>query len=272
MDEDEFESGYTGTDTAAEKPPVDEPVVEEAQESEVKEEAKQEETPAEPAKDPLQEVLAKLDKFEGRIRNTEGHIGGLNHNLKQMQETLAASKAASQQVSDAPTQAQVKEAMSNPKEWDDLKADFPEWSAATEKFMDARLASVGKVNPDEIAKVANDLNGKVDTTRKESIDAVLDGVIEDWDQEVKKPEFVSWVQSQPENIQALGASENIRDAAKMLRMYATHRAKAVAPPVPTPSVATRQKRIEAAITPKGSGGFAPAKTDMDEFEAGYSSR
>ena len=260
-DEDgDFESGYLGEDAAA-KPPT-EPAVTEAIEPEMKEEPIQ----ALPVVDPLQEMRDLIEKQNTRIRNTEGHIGGLNHNLRQMQETLTASKAASQQVSDAPTQAMVRDAMSNPKEWEDLKADFPEWSTATEKLMDSRLAQVNRGNPDEIAKIANDLNGKVDNSRKESIDAVLDGVLEDWDQEVKKPEFSTWMQSQSESVQALGASDNIRDAAKMLRMYAAHQTKASTPP---PNVSARQKRIEAAVTPRGSGGFSQSKSDADEFEAGY---
>lgn len=264
----EFESGYTD-DNAAEKPPVEE-VAEVTPEPEVKEEIK-EEVAETPKPDPLVEVLSRFDKMEHRLRNTEGHIGGLNHNLKQMQETLAASKAASQQVSDAPTQEQVKEAMANPKEWDELKSDFPEWASATEKFMDARLSKVPAVDETKIRELEQKLNNETATLRKESIDATLDAVLPDWDLEVKTPEFSKWMESQSDDVKALAASNSIRDAAKMLRLFSTHKARSVPEPKPS-NVAARQKRIEAAVTPKGTGGFAPAPTELDEFESGYTTR
>lgn len=263
-DNEEFESGYG----AAEEP---QPEAKEA----LKEEPQQEATPVpekaeEPKVDPLQEIRDLLEKQNARIRNTEGHIGGLNHNLKQMQETLAASNAAAQRVAEAPTQAQVKEAMSNPKEWDELKADFPEWSAATEKLLDARLSTVGKVDMSAIQKVEEQLRNETASIRKEIIDSTLDVVLPNWTEEINKPEFVTWMQAQPAETQALASSDKVCDAAKMLRLYDQFRSK---PPEPVKSnVAARQKRIEAAVTPKGTGGFTPAKTDMDEFEAGYAGR
>lgn len=263
-DDSELDAGYAGTD-AAEKPLV-ESLVEDTPEAPMPE-------APEPKADPLLEMRELIEKQNARIRNTEGHIGGLNHNLKQMQETLAASKAASQQVSDAPTQAQVQEAMSNPKEWDDLKADFPEWSVATEKFMDARLAKVGKSDPQELLKVRTELQAQFQQTRKDSIDATLDAVIPEWDAEVKTPAFGKWMDAQTDAVKALGSSHNIRDAAKMLRLYATHRAKAPEPRQEQKSnVAARQKRIEAAVTPKGTGGYSQSQTAVDEFESGYSGR
>src|SRR5674476_1457225 len=102
-----------------------------------------------PTVDPVKKLADKFEKLEVRTRNAEGHIGGLNHQQKLLQENLqAASNKAATQVTSAPTQAQVTEAATNPAEWDALKADFPEWSTATEKFLDAKLS---KIKPDPAA-------------------------------------------------------------------------------------------------------------------------
>src|ERR1035437_1076593 len=107
LDESQLEAGYSDTPAV-----VPEPVV------------------VEPPKvdDSMKVLMDRFDKLEVRTRNTEGHIGGLNHQQKLLQETLqAASKAATNAASDAPTQAQVHEAMKNPQKWDALTGDFPEW-------------------------------------------------------------------------------------------------------------------------------------------------
>ena len=266
MDEEgvsEFESGYAGSNDAAEKPQeVVEPVAEQPAEPETQEE---------PKIDPMQELRDLVEKQNARIRNTEGHIGGLNHNLKLMQETLAASKAAAQQVSDAPTQDQVKEAMASPTEWESLKNEFPEWTTATEKLIDSRMPKGNNVDIEALSKqIAEQIRGENAAARKEIIESSLDAVLPDWTEEVNTPEFKAWNASHTEEIQALSASDKVRDAAKLLRLYATHKSKSQTESKNT--VAARQKRIEAAVTPKGTGGFTPSRSDLDEFEAGYSGR
>lgn len=257
--ESEFESGYAGTDEAAEKPlEVVEPVVEATPEPK-----------EEPKPDPMQEILSRFDKLEQRTRNTEGHIGGLNHNLKQVTETLAASKAAAQHVSDAPTQTQVKEAMANPKEWDALKGDFPEWANATEKLMESKLSQVGNQgNVDAVRREVESIRGETAAVRKEIAESALDAAFPGWMDDINTPEFGTWMQTQPEEIKALAASSKVRDASRMLRLFEAHKSKKA---TPTPSVVARQKRIEAAVTPRGTGGFTPANSELDEFEAGYNS-
>lgn len=264
----ELESGYVGNESNAETQEVVTPEPEKVPEPQQKE--------AKP--DPMQELrdlIAKqnelIEKQGQRLRNAEGHIGGLNHTQKQLSETLAASKAASQKVAEAPTQAQVEDAIESPDEWKALKADFPDWASATEKYMDARMRKLPAVDVDGLQKrVAEQIKGETESVRKEIIESSLDAVFPDWKSDINSPAFAEWRSKQPPEIEALAASAKVGDAARMLKLYAE--SKAVKPSPQVQANAIRQKRIEAAISPKGTGGYAPSRTEIDEFESGYSAR
>jgi hypothetical protein len=129
----------------------------------------------------------------------------------------------------------------------------------------------GGVNlgPAEIQRVVSQQTEEI---RAELIESHLDGVIPDWKQEVKKPEFGEWMAKQDEATKSLAASDRVSDAAKMLRMYASRKTVTAPTQTPKPSVNPRQKRLEAAITPKGSGGHATeSESDLDQMRAGYGS-
>lgn len=113
-----------------------------------------------------------------------------------------------EKVSDAPSQQQVKEAMSNPREWDDLKTDFPEWANATEKLLDARLPKGNSLDREELEKSFEE---KLTVREQQSAMNALDIAFPDWKSDVNTPEFAEWKQGQPEDVQALGASDNPRD-------------------------------------------------------------
>jgi hypothetical protein len=217
--------------------------------------------------DPLKELRDRFEKLEARTRNAEGHIGGLNHNQRLMQETLqAASKAASsvalQQGAAAPTQGQVSEAMRDPEEWETLKNDFPEWSVATEKFLDARLARLKgpSVDPDAIARIVKDqVAGQSAAVRKEIVDASLDAVYPEWQFDVKTAQFGKWLDAQPADVKAMAMSPSIRDAAKMLGLF--ERAKQASPAADIVA-ARKQKLANAAGTPRGVR-VPPQKAEAD---------
>lgn len=264
-DTSDFESGYSNepTETPVQ---VKEP---EPKKAEPKKEA------AEPV-DPLKEVIARMDKYEASQNKLAGHIGGLTRNQQEIHQLLAASKKATENVGDAPTQAQVKEAMADPKEWAELKSAYPEWAAATEKIIDAKVdAKAPKFDQEAIDKlVAQRVAGETAAVRKELIDSHLDAIVDgDWMAEVKTDAFGKWMEAQPAEVKALGESAKMTDAAKMLRLYqASKQAKPVAELAPEPKkdVSTRQRRFEAAVNPKGAGGHAGSSTEIDDFTAGYS--
>lgn len=255
IDDGQLEAGYSDDAAPVVTPePVEAPPVEEKKPEAI---------------DPMKELMDRFEKLESRTRNAEGHIGGLNHKQKLIEETVQAAKAATHQVLSAPSQAQVKEAIADPAEWNALKEDFPEWATATEKFMDAKLATV-KPQPFDISPIDKLVNERIASqaaSMKETFSLVaLDAAFPGWQDDVKTPDFEKWKAAQTADVQKLADSDNAADAAKMLRLFETSKRT----PEVRQETITRQKRFEAAVNPRGSGGFSnSSKTDLDEMEAGY---
>ena len=217
--------------------------------------------------DPLAEITSQLkdlqEKFNSRMRNVEGHIGNLNGTQKQMQALMDASKAAANQVSDAPTQAEMKGAAGTAK-WDELKEQYPEWAEATESLVIANRGPNFDAQAFE-AKVKEQMKGETAAIRKEIIDVALDAVYPGWQDEVKSQGFQTWAAAQPDTVKALMASESVGDAAKMLRMY---EAAQQANPAAQIVEARKQKLAAAAGAPKGvqTPNVTKSWADMSEQE------
>lgn len=257
LDEQQFESGYDENATAT---PTETP-------AEVVAETPKE---PEPVVDPIKELLARFEKMESSHNTLAGHIGGHNRSLKEIQDRLAAANAATSTVTDAPTKAQVKEAMANPAEWDQLKDEFPEWGSAIEKYTDAKIANLRGPDPAEIERMVNDrIAGQSATVRSEIVNASLEAVYPGWEDEVKSDQFGKWLDAQPDSVKALSQSPKVGDAARMLKLFETSKQ---AVQKPKDLSAARQKRIEAAVTPRGTGGYAAGPSSDDDFESGYSGK
>ena len=200
----------------------------------------------------LTEALNKIDKLSDRQRNVEGHIGGLTRNQNSMRENMTAAASAAAAVRDAPTKAQVTEALADPQEWDALKKDFPEWATATEKFLDARLSHVGKSSAVDVkaieAMVTERIKGETAAVRQEIISSSLDAVFPGWADDVKTDGFGRWLGSQEAEVKALSESPHVGDAAKMLRLY--EEAKR-ANPTTALLEQRKQKLANAAAAPRG---------------------
>lgn len=111
------------------------------------------------------------------------------------------------------------------------------------------------------------------------VDSRLDEVVDgDWRQEVRTPEFQQWMKQQPADVQQLGASDSVRDASRMLRLWVKAKsapAPASAPAAPQqqaqPKTTPRQKAIAAAVNPRGGGARASASNEPDPFDEGFNS-
>lgn len=242
------------SDEAAGKPAVM-PVAEEVQAGEGDVQAANPEPAKQTVEDQLNAALSRLEKIEGRQRNVEGHIGGLNHQHKVMQETMQAARTAAAEVSSAPTQTQVKAAIADPQQWSELKADFPEWSNATEKFLDARLAGL-KTGADEATVSRLVQQGVSEATTRitqqiESriVDSSLNAVFPGWKSQVATEEFGKWLNAQADAVRTLANSSDVGDAARMLSLFTESKKSN-----PTQAVLnTRKQKLEAAVAaPRGS--------------------
>lgn len=207
--------------------------------------------------------MAKLEeKLNGQFRQLNGQFGGLKSEQLKMQEALqtAAAKAA-QQVAEAPTEAQQKDAMNDPEEWQRLREAYPDWGDATEKLINSRLAAVKPaIDSAQIEKLVQErIAGQTAEVRSEIITSSLDAVFPGWLDEVKTETFSKWIESQTPEIQALQMSTKVGDAAKMLRLY--EQAKDTSPNANL--TAQRKKTLSQAVAlPKGEKAI-PQKSPDD---------
>lgn len=265
----QFEAGYANqpTETPVEaKEPDPKP---EAKEPEQKPEPvalKAEETKPEPS---ISDVLARMEKFQAITDKLAGHVGRIERSHREIQANLATAQAAAKKMDDAPTQGEISSASRDPEEWATLKAQYPEWAAATERMVDARTKSFDADAFEQ--KVNAAIEGKTAEMQSRIIDASLNAVFPGWKKTVAADEFKTWMDAQPEDVKAIRFSDDVGDVAKVLKLYEASKtaptpAQSSAKQEPSP----REKRLAAAVAPKGTGGHPPSRSAEDEFEAGYS--
>lgn len=265
-DNAQFEAGYSDkpTETPVEAKP------------ETKPEAKPQDNPAEPPKaaplgdtDHIKMLTERLDKYERTNSTLAGHIGNLTRTQRELQTAFTTAKAAGK-TTDAPTQTEIKQSISNPAEWEKLKEQYPEWATAHESLLDSRIAA--RFDPKALdASFEQKLKGQSEAIRTEIIHTALEAVRPGWTDEVTTPEFQEWTAKQPADVQALTQSDKVSDVIKMLKLFDASKQAAAAPAAPKPDTSAREKRIAAAVNPRGTGGHAPSRSDLDEFTAGYGS-
>lgn len=219
--------------------------------------------------DKLEEKLTTRieERLSGRLRNIEGHIGGLKHNLSQLS---TAAKAAEKQGADAPTTSQMRDAMQSGAKLNALKEEFPEWAEAIEESMQSVASRIPQVDMEGI-------NQRFQTTEQTAAQlmnrarqmARLDMAHPDWEQTIATDQFQNWLMNQSPETQALADSENATDAIKALDSFSEF-VKASEPDL---TAQRRQKntRLESAVTPT-SGGQASRRqptTEHEEFIAAF---
>lgn len=211
----------------------------------------------------LKASAAKVTQIEATLEKSMGtafgKIGGIERTLKEL------DSGAKIEVPD-----------------DDIKAlndgGFPELAKALGQLKNLRsLPGGGGVAADKIEELVQQRLApaleQVHTSRVKLETRYLTTAHPDWQQIDKDPAFSAWTNSLPaEEQQALVKASNEWDAEAistfMTRFKEHRKAKAPAPPAPRASD-TRRSRMQAAVTPRGSG--APAADSDDEFEAGYQS-
>lgn len=167
---------------------------------------------------------ALLDKIAGletmlsqvtqRLRNAEGHIGGLGSQLKQQ---IQAAQQLTAKGGDAPTAGEIRAAQASPEAMARLKSDYPEFAEAMESALNERLSSLEQrlsqqqqpqqsgVTPAEIQRLRSEL----------SVEVRHPG----WQDRVRTTEFMGWLQRQPREVQMLAASESPQDAIRLLDLH-----------------------------------------------------
>lgn len=239
--------------------------------------------PAAPKKVEIDE--AELAALRSKAANSDEQIAGIQRNfdkvfgqvgnLKQVVDKLKAETPAGEKV-------EIDEA-----DFKELAETYPELAKFTLQGLNKALAkmrgtagadseAVDRIVTEKLQAARTEISAQVTT---QVTDSVLNGIVPRWREQVNKPAFTAWIAAQPEDVKALAQSEDIGDAAEMLRMFRDHQRKppaspapaAPAPPAAAPKPHPRQRQIAAAVAPRGDGAPAPAAaaTEDDDFNAGF---
>lgn len=209
--------------------------------------------------------------FQQKFDKAFGQIGSLKQAIDKLRtETPAGEKV---EVSEA--------------DFKELVDAYPEIGKLTAQGLNKAMAKVrgtGGADPEAIDKmvtervaaarteIATEVTGRV-------TDAVLNGIVPRWRDQVKTPAFDAWFKAQPLDVQALGASDDLGDAAVMLRLYRRHTERPAPTPAPSAGPAapaqagrgnTRQRQIAAAVSTRGDGAASTsAPAQDDDFDSGF---
>lgn len=234
----------------------------------------------EPAEQPAPEVqdvdrFQQLeDKLSQRMRNIEGHFGGLKSEL--LNALKEAKKDTQSQGDNAPSAKEIKEAAKSSEKLEALKSDFPEWSEALDEQMSVLEERIsGKVDPDEIQQnLTKTMNAALTETAAQLREIVrVDAAFPGWEDTVKSQEFDDWAKAQPQEVQGLIQSPRATDAIRMLKMFDERNGKPDAGPDTTERDEKLKARLAAAVTPtKGGNRAAPRQlTEEEEFIKAFNS-
>lgn len=191
-------------------------------------------------KEKLLGMEAIVQQLQSRLRNAEGHIGGLSSQLKQK---LEAAQAVRDAGGEAPTAAQIKQAQADPEAFKALERDYPEFAAALAPAVDAKVeARVSEIRKEiealrQVAEQRSQGPDPVEMVQRTRAELLVEVRHPGWQETVKRPEFRGWLGSQSREVQMLAASPEPADAVRLLDLFQDSRKT---------TTANRQQRLSAA--------------------------
>jgi hypothetical protein len=233
--------------------------------------------PKEPEKpDPLSLVQSTIAELAKSHQETVGNVRQISSAVAQLNQTKAeAAIAAAAPTPKGLTEAEIAAAAKDPDEWEQIKAENPEWGKAIEKVLEHRLkaaiAAQPKVDADQIAKdieariragLQSEIAPVVQSTLTQSKQAerqmseayqAVAAVHPEWTKTIATPEFESWKAKQSPGIRALYTSPDPDDAIQMLNLYVGSK------PAEKPTgksadqvAAERQAKLSQSVIPTGA--------------------
>jgi len=197
-----------------------------------------------------------------RIRNAEGHIGGLNSQVKTALD--AAKTKAVAAGDDAPSAKEIAAAQGDPQAFAKLSEEYPEFAKHLKPAMDAtnsRLAVLERqLKEEREAKAEQRAAPSVTTQDLDARDAAMAVEIKHpgWKNVVKQAEFHGFVATAPREVRLLASSDDPQDAIRLMDLYAESTAE-------RPSTTQRTQRLNsAAALPTGQRSTAKTK-NVDEM-------
>jgi len=243
--------------------------------------------PAAPANDPWEGVpdvvRQKFDTLEGafgRLRNIEGHIGGLNSKIDQ---ALSRAQVRTERGGgDSPSAAQISAALKDPDAWKNLMEEFPDFAGPVEaelKDIRTALAALSSqsspahqgLSADDVARIADE---RFEARRVQDAHETIEEKHAGWQTTVATKEFATWLEDQPKATRDLAASPRAKDAIKLLDTFKARNESAnqtaeeerARREKEEAARRRRQTRLETAVTPKG-GAQVAGQSGMSDDEA-----
>ena len=250
------ESGREEPKAKAEKPAVEPAPPEEP----VKAEAK-------PTKEEQPDQVARLEQ---RLRAVEGRNGTLISQHKQMTDEIARLKAPEKQEKEPTLAEMMTAAMAGGEKLKNLQEEFPEFAGALSEqsrifadSVDQRLTAIRAEAGDRVTKT--EASRMVAEARQL---AQLDIRYPGWEETCASQQFVTWFQQQDGETKGLAASDDAKDAMKLLEKY-----NKGLTPVEHPNTIKPRDRLSSAIpaTSGARGQVQKQTTEEEEFEAGFRS-
>jgi hypothetical protein len=195
-----------------------------------------------------------LNQTTQRLRNAEGHIGGLNRQLKQQLQTAHQVTAHG---GEAPSAKQIAEAQKSSKAMENLRRDYPEFAEAMDAALEERLQEVVKRIPQQPQPVQAQPSVTADDLNRLQSEFAVEVRHPGWKETVTQPVFRGWLERQPREVQMLAASASPQDAVRLLDLYADGTKT---------SAATRTQRLSAAAAiPSGRSGSATRTKAVEDM-------
>ena len=209
------------------------------------------------------EIASEVEqRFSGRIRNIEGHLGGVKSKL---QDLYTAREEARKQGSDTPTTQQITEAAASSEKLAALREDFPEFAEALEETVSMLRKDL---QPRQPAMPEDRRTATVDDIERLNQLRILDRRFPSWEEDVGSDAYKNWLANQPEDIQSLTRSNSASDALKVLKSYSEFTAQQR-----PPAKKGRQTERLSAAEPPTNGNRArqiERTTEHDEFLKAFS--
>lgn len=207
----------------------------------------------------IDEIKAATGK---QLDTAFGKIGGIERLVNQLQQQTPNGQAVEITEDD----------------FAELKAEWPEVADMSLKGFNRVLSKLkGTGNPtatidvDKLVseRVAPEIEKVRQEYRSEITDLRLSAHHKDWNQVINSQDFMAWEKTLPaEEQQKFLSSSDPEYVAEVITKF---KAAKQAASEKSRKNSTRQELIEAAVTPRGTGGHAPAPSEDDEFDAGFKS-
>lgn len=162
--------------------------------------------------DKISGLESMLNQVTQRLRNAEGHIGGLGSQLKQQLQT---AQQVSSRGGDAPTATEIRDAQRDPQAMANLKRDYPEFAEAMESALNERLSMLEQRIAQPVAQPTVTAEDIARLRSEMAVEVRHPG----WQARVQTSEFMGWLQRQPREVQLLAASESPQDAVRLLDLH-----------------------------------------------------